>query len=136
AALAKGLTWRQVVFRHALPNAAIPTVTLVGMREGGLIAGAAVAESTSSWPGVVRGLVTAVASRNHSVVQAILLLVAACMVIASWNDGRGLDCRRGGGGERVFVAGRGPVIGDCGGQSRPFRCPSHFIDCRGQHGDR
>ena len=83
AALAKGLTWRQVVFRHALPNAAIPTVTLVGMMVGGLIAGAVVVESVFSWPGEGRLLVTAVASRDLSVVQAVLLIVAASMVIAN-----------------------------------------------------
>ncbi|HLR12556.1 MAG TPA: ABC transporter permease [Burkholderiaceae bacterium] len=82
-ALAKGLSWRQVVFHHALPNAAIPTVTLIGMMVGGLIAGAVVVETVFSWPGEGRLLVTAVASRDLSVVQAILLVVAACMVIAN-----------------------------------------------------
>lgn len=82
-ALAKGLSWRQVVFRHALPNAAIPTVTLIGMMVGGLIAGAVVVETVFSWPGEGRLLVTAVASRDLSVVQAILLVVAACMVVAN-----------------------------------------------------
>ncbi len=82
-ALAKGLSWRQVVFQHALPNAAIPTVTLIGMMVGGLIAGAVVVETVFSWPGEGRLLVTAVASRDLSVVQAILLVVAACMVIAN-----------------------------------------------------
>lgn len=82
-ALAKGLSWRQVVFLHALPNAAIPTVTLVGMMVGGLIAGAVVVESVFSWPGEGRLLVTAVTSRDLSVVQAVLLIVAASMVIAN-----------------------------------------------------
>lgn len=82
-ALAKGLTWHQVVFRHALPNAAIPTVTLIGMMVGGLIAGAVVVESVFSWPGEGRLLVTSVASRDLSVVQAILFIVAAAMVIAN-----------------------------------------------------
>lgn len=82
-ALAKGLSWRQVVFRHALPNAAIPTVTLIGMMVGGLIAGAVIVESVFSWPGEGRLLVTAVSSRDLSVVQSILLVVAACMVIAN-----------------------------------------------------
>lgn len=82
-ALAKGLTWNQVVFRHALPNAAIPTVTLIGMMVGGLIAGAVVVESVFSWPGEGRLLVTSVASRDLSVVQAILFIVAAGMVIAN-----------------------------------------------------
>lgn len=83
AALAKGLSWRQVVFRHALPNAAIPTVTLVGMMVGGLVAGAVVVESVFSWPGEGRLLVTAVTSRDLSVVQAVLFVVATCMVLAN-----------------------------------------------------
>lgn len=82
-ALAKGLTWNQVVFRHALPNAAIPTVTLIGMMVGGLIAGAVVVESVFSWPGVGRLLVSAVANRDLPIVQAILFLVALSMVIAN-----------------------------------------------------
>lgn len=82
-ALAKGLSWRQVVFHHALPNAAIPTVTLIGMMTGALIAGAVVVETVFSWPGQGRLLVTSVASRDLPVVQAILLVVAACMVIAN-----------------------------------------------------
>lgn len=82
-ALAKGLSWRQVVFRHALPNAAIPTVTLIGMMVGGLIAGAVVVETVFSWPGEGRLLVTAVATRDLSVVQAILIVVATCMVLAN-----------------------------------------------------
>ncbi|MVW71161.1 MULTISPECIES: ABC transporter permease [unclassified Bordetella] len=83
AALAKGLSWRQVVFQHALPNAAIPTVTLVGMMVGGLVAGAVVVESVFSWPGEGRLLVSAVTSRDLSVVQAVLFIVAASMVIAN-----------------------------------------------------
>lgn len=83
AALAKGLSWRQVVFFHALPNAAIPTVTLVGMMVGGLIAGAVVVESVFSWPGEGRLLVDAVMSRDLAVVQAVLLIVAVSMVVAN-----------------------------------------------------
>jgi len=58
-ALAKGVSWRQVVRGHALPNAAIPTVTIVGFMVGSLIAGAVVVESVFSWPGVGRLLVAA-----------------------------------------------------------------------------
>lgn len=79
-ASAKGLIWRLVVTGHALPNAAIPTVTIVGFMVGSLIAGAVVVESVFAWPGVGRLLVSAVANRDLAVVQAILLLVAACMV--------------------------------------------------------
>jgi peptide/nickel transport system permease protein len=82
-ASAKGLVWRLVVTGHALPNAAIPTVTIVGFMVGSLIAGAVVVESVFSWPGVGRLLVSAVANRDLAVVQAILLLVAACMVTSN-----------------------------------------------------
>jgi peptide/nickel transport system permease protein len=82
-ASAKGLRWRSVVRQHALPNAAIPTVTVVGFMVGSLIAGAVVVESVFSWPGAGRLLVSAVANRDLAVVQCLLLLVAATMVSAN-----------------------------------------------------
>lgn len=82
-ASAKGLAWARVVSGHALPNAAIPTVTIVGFMVGSLIAGAVVVESVFSWPGVGRLLVVAVANRDLAVVQCILLLVAATMVVSN-----------------------------------------------------
>jgi peptide/nickel transport system permease protein len=82
-ASAKGVAWRAVVLSHALPNAAIPTVTIVGFMVGTLIAGAVVVESVFSWPGVGRLLVVAVANRDLAVVQCILLLVAATMVTSN-----------------------------------------------------
>ena len=82
-ASAKGVPWRAVVTGHALPNAAIPTVTIIGFMVGTLIAGAVVVESVFSWPGVGRLLVVAVANRDLAVVQCILLLVAITMVGAN-----------------------------------------------------
>ena len=82
-ASAKGVPWRAVVTGHALPNAAIPTVTIVGFMVGTLIAGAVVVESVFSWPGVGRLLVVAVANRDLAVVQCILLLVAGTMVVSN-----------------------------------------------------
>ena len=82
-ASAKGVSWRAVVLSHALPNAAIPTVTIIGFMVGTLIAGAVVVESVFSWPGVGRLLVVAVANRDLAVVQCILLLVAATMVTSN-----------------------------------------------------
>jgi peptide/nickel transport system permease protein len=83
AASAKGLPWRRVVTHHALPNAAIPTVTIIGFMVGSLVAGAVVVESVFSWPGVGRLLVVAVANRDLAIVQTILLLIAAAMVCAN-----------------------------------------------------
>jgi peptide/nickel transport system permease protein len=81
---AKGLAWARVVWRHALPNAAIPTVTIIGFMLGSLIAGAVVVESVFSWPGVGRLLVVSVGNRDLPVVQTILLMVAMTMVIANF----------------------------------------------------
>jgi peptide/nickel transport system permease protein len=82
-ASSKGLPWPRVVWTHALPNAAIPTVTILGFMVGSLLAGAVVVESVFSWPGVGRLLVVAVANRDLAVVQCILLMVALTMVTAN-----------------------------------------------------
>lgn len=83
AASAKGLRWRLVVIRHALPNAAAPILTIMGLMLGALIAGAVVVESVFSWPGVGRLIVSAVGNRDLAVVQAALLLVTFSMVGAN-----------------------------------------------------
>ena len=82
-ASAKGLRWRDVVRRHALPNASIPIVTTIGFMVGGLLAGAVVTESVFSWPGIGQLIVTSVAARDVAVVQCVLLLVATTMVISN-----------------------------------------------------
>lgn len=83
AAVAKGLSWNQVVIRHALPNAAIPIITIIGLMLGGLIAGAVVVESVFSWPGIGRLIVSAVSNRDLAVVQSALLLITISMVTAN-----------------------------------------------------
>lgn len=82
-ASAKGLPWAAVVWRHALQNAAIPTITIIGFMLGGLVAGAVVVESVFSWPGVGRLLVVSVANRDLAVVQAVVLMIAMTMVAAN-----------------------------------------------------
>lgn len=82
-AMAKGLPWRDVVWHHALPNAAVPIVTLIGFMLGALIAGAVVVESIFSWPGIGRLIVVSVANRDLAVVQCLLLVIAAAMVTAN-----------------------------------------------------
>jgi peptide/nickel transport system permease protein len=72
-----------VISHHALPNAAIPTVTIVGFMIGSLVAGAVVVESVFAWPGIGRLLVSAVANRDLAVVQALLMVIAAWMVMAN-----------------------------------------------------
>ncbi|MDI3323867.1 ABC transporter permease [Pontibacterium granulatum] len=82
-ARAKGLRWHQAVRRHALPNAAIPLVTVVGFFVGTLIAGGVVTESVFAWPGLGRLLVTSVANRDLAVVQIIVMLIACSMVLTN-----------------------------------------------------
>lgn len=83
AAKAKGASaWRRVL-RHALPNAAIPVVTIIGLNLGALVSGAIVVETVFAWPGVGRLLVSAVSARDLAVVQALVLLVAFTMVAAN-----------------------------------------------------
>ncbi|MBB3462790.1 ABC transporter permease [Rhizobium sp. BK377] len=83
-ASAKGLAWRDVVWNHALPNAAVPIVTIVGFMVGSLIAGAVVVESIFSWPGIGRLLVVSVTNRDLAVVQCILLIIAVAMVVSNF----------------------------------------------------
>ncbi len=82
-AIAKGVPWRKVVRGHALPNAAIPTVTVAGFFVGILIVGGVITENVFAWPGVGRLLVDSVANRDLAVVQVAILLIAVSMVSAN-----------------------------------------------------
>ncbi len=80
-ARAKGLSERVVVFQHAVRNAAIPVVTIVGLQFGTLLGGAAVTESVFSFPGIGRLLVTSIQQREYNVVQGCVLVIAAVFVV-------------------------------------------------------
>ena len=75
-ARAKGLRPGTVVLRHALKNAMIPAVTIIGLQFGYLLAGAVVTETVFAWPGVGRLLVDAIKFRDFPVVQATILWLA------------------------------------------------------------
>jgi ABC-type dipeptide/oligopeptide/nickel transport system permease component len=79
----KGLPERIVICRHALRNAMIPTVTVVGLQIGSLMTGAVLTESVFAWPGLGRLLVEAILGRDYPVVQATLLIIALIFVIAN-----------------------------------------------------
>lgn len=76
-AYGKGLPERLVVIRHALKNAFIPVITVIGLEFGYLLAGAVVTESVFAYPGLGRLLVDAIGFRDYPVVQGTLLLLAA-----------------------------------------------------------
>lgn len=80
---AKGVPWRSVVTCHAMPNAAIPVLTIVGFMVGNLVAGTVLVEGVFSWPGIGSLLVVSVVSRDLAVVQCILLVVAAAMIVTN-----------------------------------------------------
>jgi glutathione transport system permease protein len=82
-ARAKGAPERLVVVHHALRNALLPVVTVVGLRFGYMLGGAVVTEDIFAWPGMGRLLVVAVAQRDIPVVQGLLLLFAACFVLVN-----------------------------------------------------
>ena len=80
AAKARNLTAARRMAHHALPNAAIPVVTVVGFMVGGMIGGAIITETVFSWPGMGRLFVSSVANRDIPVVQVIVLLSGVTMV--------------------------------------------------------
>ncbi len=82
-ARAKGLPERTVVYRHALRNALIPIITLVGLQFGALLAGAIVTETIFSWPGIGRLTVSAIAGRDYALVQGCILAIGITYVLVN-----------------------------------------------------
>jgi peptide/nickel transport system permease protein len=95
-ARAKGLSEGRVLWGHALRNAWLPILTLIGLQLGGLLGGAVITETVFAWPGVGSLLVEAIQSRDYPVVQACVLLVSLSYVfvntltdlVYSWVDPR------------------------------------------------
>jgi peptide/nickel transport system permease protein len=75
-ARAKGLSEGKVLIKHALRNASIPIVTIIGLQFGGLLGGAVITETVFAWPGVGRLAVNAVQQRDFPVVQAVTVVIA------------------------------------------------------------
>ncbi len=82
-ARAKGLSETAVVCRHALPNALVPIITIVGLQFGALLAGAIVTETIFSWPGLGRLVVTAIDNRDYALVQGCLLAIGLTYVLVN-----------------------------------------------------
>lgn len=82
-ARAKGLTEQRVIVRHALRNAAIPVITIVGLQFGGLLAGAVIVEQVFTRQGLGRMLVSALQSRDFPVAQGGVLFVAVVYVLVN-----------------------------------------------------
>jgi peptide/nickel transport system permease protein/oligopeptide transport system permease protein len=77
----KGLRERAVVIGHALRNALIPTITIVGLQFGYMLGGAVLTEVVFAWPGLGRYLVQSIFSRDYPAVQGAVLLLAGSYVV-------------------------------------------------------
>jgi peptide/nickel transport system permease protein len=82
-ARAKGLPERTVVYKHALRNAMIPVLTLIGLQFGVLLAGAIVTETLFSWPGLGRLTVSAISNRDYPLLQGCILAVGLTYVLVN-----------------------------------------------------
>jgi peptide/nickel transport system permease protein len=82
-ARSKGLAERVVVIRHALRNALIPVVVMVGLQLGSLLGGAIITETIFAWPGVGRLTVNSIYNRDFPVVQASVTLLASIFVVTN-----------------------------------------------------
>jgi dipeptide transport system permease protein len=82
-ARAKGLSRIRVIGIHALRNALIPVVTVIGLQVGTLLAGAILTETIFSWPGIGKWLVDAIHRRDYPVVQGGILLSATIIIVVN-----------------------------------------------------
>jgi len=80
-ARAKGLKERSVILNHALRNALLPVITVVGLQVGILLSGAILTETVFSWPGIGRWLVDAINARDYPIVQGVTLTIAVIFVV-------------------------------------------------------
>jgi len=83
-ARAKGLPERTVVYRHALRNAMIPIITVLGLQFGALLAGAIVTETIFSWPGIGRLTIQAIGNRDYYLVQGCILAIGLTYVAVNF----------------------------------------------------
>jgi len=83
-ARAKGLSEPVVVYRHALRNALIPVITVLGLQFGALLAGAIVTETIFSWPGLGRLTIQAISNRDYYLVQGCILAISATYVAVNF----------------------------------------------------
>ena len=78
-----GVTPRRVLVHHALPNALVPVVTVIGARFGTLFSGAVLIETVFAWPGLGQLLVTATRTRDYPVLLGLVLLASVSVVAAN-----------------------------------------------------
>jgi len=82
-ASAKGLSERIVLFRHALKNAFLPVITIIGIQVGILLAGAVLTETIFSWPGIGKWVYDSILGRDYPIVQGVTLLIAIIFLLVN-----------------------------------------------------
>lgn len=80
-ARAKGVAERKVIYRHALRNALIPVVTVIGVQVGTLIGGTVLVEYIFNWPGLSTLLITAISRRDYPMVQGVILVTSSLLIL-------------------------------------------------------
>lgn len=80
-ARSKGIPEFFVIYKHALKNALIPVVTIIGLQFGTLLGGAVITETVFAWPGLGRLMVQAIFSRDYPLIRAGILLISGCFVL-------------------------------------------------------
>ena len=79
----KGLSYRRVVFRHAVPNAMLPTISVITINLGWMLGGLIIVESVFAYPGLGRLLLTSIETRDTPLLQALALILAAAYAISN-----------------------------------------------------
>ena len=82
-AKAKGLVERVVLFKHALKNAFLPVITIIGIQAGTLLSGAVLTETIFAWPGIGKWVYDSILGRDYPIVQGATLLIAIIFVVAN-----------------------------------------------------
>ncbi|MEW5802983.1 MAG: nickel ABC transporter permease [bacterium] len=82
-ARAKGLSYRRVILKHALKNALIPVITIVGLQIGALLTGSIITEMIFAWPGLGRLTIQAIYTRDYPLIQGCVLSVAISYVLVN-----------------------------------------------------
>ena len=80
-ARAKGLNYRRIIWVHALKNAMVPVVTVIGLILGSIVTGAILTETIFSWPGIGKWLVASVTARDYPVIQGGIMIIAGMIVL-------------------------------------------------------
>ncbi len=83
SARARGLSPATVIARHAIPNAALPVLTIIGLQLGALLGGAVITETIFAWPGIGQLTIEAIQRRDYPLVQACVLIISAAYVLVN-----------------------------------------------------